>query len=235
MKIAIAMRVEHLDDQLKYFCNETYIKRILQFHHLPIPICDITHIDEIVELCDALIIPGGYDILPFYFNQPVQEQCTFYDVDQDAFDFTIIRAFIHAKKPILGICRGMQLLAVYFNSSLLQHIDTVSHINKNIHQHPIMCTPNSFLSLIYPPILEVNSYHHQIVNHVGKDLKISAYAMDGAIEAIQHVNLPIYGVQWHPEILPNDHVLEYFFHIALKYSLGELDASLSTNESTTKP
>ncbi len=235
MRIAVAMRLEHLNGQFKYFCNETYIKKILQFHHLPIPICDITHIHEIVELCDALIIPGGYDILPFYFDQPTQEKCTFYDANQDAFDFAIIRAFVHAKKPILGICRGMQLLAVYFNSSLRQHIDTTRHMNTNSHQHSIMCTPDSFLSLAYPPIFEVNSYHHQVVDCIGKDLMVSAYAMDGTIEAIQHIKLPIYGVQWHPEIIVGDHVFEYFFHITLKHSLSSFDASLSTNESTTKP
>ncbi|MDE6475617.1 MAG: gamma-glutamyl-gamma-aminobutyrate hydrolase family protein [Erysipelotrichaceae bacterium] len=235
MKIAIAMRLETLDEQAKYFCNETYIKKIVQFHHFPIPICDYAHIEEAATLCDALIIPGGYDILPFYFHQSMQEHCTFYSHFQDTFDFALIQAFVKAKKPILGICRGMQLLALYFQSSLLQHINTGKHTDTSTKKHIIMCMPHSFLASFYPSIWKVNSYHHQIITHVGKELKISAYAMDGAIEAIQHVSLPIFGVQWHPELMEDDHVFEYFFHISSQYSLDVPFVSPATTETLAKP
>ena len=149
---------------------------------------------------DGLVLPGGGDICPSYFDQPVIDTRK-PDPDLDRLQFHIMYQFLHTHKPILGICKGMQLLNVFFGGDLKQHVE-----NEDLHQwngndqwHETSTKKNSILDKLYGAYVKVNSAHHQCVDMPGQDLIVIQTSTDGIPEAISHERLPILGVQWHPE------------------------------------
>lgn len=149
---------------------------------------------------DGLLLPGGGDICPSYFHQSVIDTRK-PDPELDRAQFHILYQFFHAHKPILGICKGMQLINVFFGGDLKQHLDTeAAHQWCSEDQwHATITTKNSLLRKLYGKEFEVNSAHHQSIDGVGQDLKIIQTSADQVPEAIIHERLPILGVQWHPE------------------------------------
>jgi putative glutamine amidotransferase len=114
------------------------------------------------------------------------------------------------KVPILGICRGAQVLNVALGGSLFQDIPAqftapvLNHMQKEIHfgtDHPIDIQPGSRLHDMFGPRIMVNSRHHQSIRRPGNGLKVTARSPDGVIEAVEHTSLPIDLVQWHPELM----------------------------------
>ena len=161
---------------------------------------------ESVYTFDGLILPGGEDICPSYFNQPVIDTRKS-DPDLDRLQLHILYQFLHTHKPILGICKGMQLINVFFGGDLNQHVDS-----ENLHQwngedqwHETVVTKHSVLEELYSTYFKVNSAHHQSIDTIGQDLSIIQASTDGVTEAIQHERLPILGVQWHPERMCLNH------------------------------
>lgn len=211
MKIAILTRTDELENKQRSFINQSYINTILRFHHTPIPIYGNGYEEEIAAFCDALILPGGYDIAPYYYHDSYNSSLHLYDdPTQDIRDFKILDAFIHQQKPILGICRGIQLINVYFGGTLI-NMNEQQHAKD--HEHTLTIAPDTFLSCCMPSVCKINSYHHQCVKKLGSDIIPCAYAYDKTIEAIAHNTLPILGVQWHPELMDNDLIFSYFFHL----------------------
>lgn len=155
---------------------------------------------ESVYSYDALILPGGGDICPSYFDQPVIDTRK-PDPELDRLQLHILYQFLHTHKPILGICKGMQLLNVFFGGDLRQHLE-----EEDTHQwdqkdrwHPTTVKPFSILAKLYGNDFSVNSAHHQSIGNVGQDLHVIQHAEDGIPEAISHEFHPLLGVQWHPE------------------------------------
>lgn len=210
--LAVAARVEYLDDTWKYFCNESYVQAIQQFHWTPLIVPTTYHAKDIASIADALLLPGGYDIASCYLQQPLHEKAHLYEHPMDHFDFTLVDAFVKARKPILGICRGMQILNVYFNGGLHQHIDVTTH-EESPHAHIVIPEKNTVFEHLLQVQQPVNSYHHQAVSILGEDLLVGARSKDGTIEAFSHKDLPIIAVQWHPEKMHTDMILPYFFDV----------------------
>ena len=109
-------------------------------------------------------------------------------------------SFAGTVKPILGICRGLQLLNVYFGGTLHQHILGHAQVCGRDHLHIVHAAPG-LLRALYGARFTVNSAHHQAVETLGGGLKVLACAPDGTVEAIAHKALPAFAVQWHPERL----------------------------------
>lgn len=210
--IGIAVRIEKLDNSWKYFTNQSYLEKVHAFGWTAILLSDADKADAYCDLCDALLLPGGYDVASFYFHQPIHAQAHLYEQPQDHLDFCLLHAFVKAKKPILGICRGLQLINVYFHGTLCQHFDITRH-EEGEHVHRIFPQSNTIFEQLLMPEETVNSYHHQTIEQLGDDLVCMAKASDGRIEAIMHEQLPILAVQWHPEKLIHDAVLPYFFDV----------------------
>ena len=157
--------------------------------------------------CDGLLLPGGADIDPQMYGQEPNEKCGKPNAVRDAAEPAILQEFLKTKKPVLAICRGIQLLNVYKGGTLLQDIKDeqkykhMDFFSRGGSIHPVSIDKNSILySILKTENIDVNSMHHQAIDKVGTELTVTAKSADGYIEAIELRNHPFcIGVQWHPE------------------------------------
>lgn len=159
------------------------------------------YLPEVAPDCDGLILCGGSDIHPGRYGEEIDGSVDI-DLARDEVEFALLEAYIKAGKPILGICRGHQLINVFFGGSLWQDIpEAALHTRKNGRDaaHTVNAIPDSVVGRLYGERFAVNSSHHQALKAVGKGLRVTARWEDSRIEAIEHETLPIIGVQWHPE------------------------------------
>ena len=126
----------------------------------------------------------------------------------DLWELTVLDAFVKAKKPVLGICRGMQMIQLYHGGALEAQFDVLHH--QQDHLHPIHLSADSALRRLMQDGQLVNSFHHQRIVRLHPCLRVDAVTADGSIEAFHHESLPVYGVQWHPERMRDDRILPYF-------------------------
>ena len=149
------------------------------------------------EECAALLLPGGGDVHPRYYGEEIRGSEGI-DEARDARELELIDLFRQAGKPILGICRGAQVINVAFGGSLYQHIPHHAATEQGDAYHETHTTDPMLLAL-YGERFPVNSSHHQAVKEPGEGLRAVQWAEDGTVEAIRHTSLPVFGVQWHPE------------------------------------
>ncbi|MCK5685146.1 gamma-glutamyl-gamma-aminobutyrate hydrolase family protein [bacterium] len=163
-----------------------------------------------IEHIQGVLFPGGNDIEPEFYNEPPDKKLGEVDKDLDLFQIEVLNLAIAQKKPVLGICRGIQIVNVALGGTLIQDIPThfntptLRHMQKTISfdtDHEIKIVPGSRLYELFGTHIMVNSRHHQSIKNPGKGLVVTALAPDGVIEAAQHKTLPIDLVQWHPELM----------------------------------
>ncbi len=153
------------------------------------------------ERCAGLILTGGEDVVPARYGQE-NTACFGVDEKRDEAEYRLIEAYIRAGKPILGICRGHQVLNVYLGGTLCQHLPTaMTHMptREGDRVHDTRALPGSFPALLYGESFSVNSAHHQGLDRLAPELEAVQWTEDGVIEACRHVRYPIWSVQWHPE------------------------------------
>ena len=168
---------------------------------------DIEKAVETALSCDGLLLPGGADIDPKLYGQEASEKCGKPNEKRDSAEPKMLESFLKTGKPILGICRGVQLLNVYMGGTLLQDIKEEQKYNHSDFltraksAHPISIEKGSKLYDIFgTETASVNSLHHQAVDKVGNGLRITAKSEDGFIEALELEGYPFcVAVQWHPE------------------------------------
>lgn len=167
--------------------------------HFPVSFCtDLTPPD--LSVYDKLLLPGGGDIHPARFGQPDLGSRSV-DPALDDVQFSLLNMFVRAGKPVLGICRGLQIINVYFGGDIIQDLPTSrTHQYAGCDQlHPVQNAPGSVLHRLYGDACTVNSAHHQGCGRIGRHLTVTQTAPDGVAEALEHTARPILGVQWHPE------------------------------------
>lgn len=181
-------------------------------------------INEYMNLIDGVLLTGGGDISAKYLTEPLNEKSNSINENRDAFEIEICKYAIKHNIPILGICRGMQVLNISANGSINQHIEnhdqTQRGLERNSPSHAVRLYENSRLYKIYnTQTLNVNSIHHQSVNNLGENFKISGVSQDGITEAIEHkINNFCIGVQWHPELLDDNKIFNKFIESTIIYN-----------------
>lgn len=156
--------------------------------------------------CDMLLLPGGADIHPKHYSRPIAG-ATEIDEERDRFELEVFKRFYDSGRPILGICRGEQLINVALGGTLRQHIDGHGRLPDETDSTHTVLTDDEWLKRLYGGRFTVNSAHHQAVEELGEGLSVIARAEDGTVEAVRHASLPILGVQWHPERFAGGDVL----------------------------
>ena len=159
-------------------------------------------VGENIERCEALLLPGGGDVEPWRYGAKTLD-CRGAEPARDEEELRLIDEFLSAGKPILGICRGLQILNVYFGGTLSQHVEGHSAVDGRDSFHPSHIA-SSPLRRLYGEALQVNSAHHQAIDRLGSGLQAVQWADDGGIEAVMHETLPVWAVQWHPERLETE-------------------------------
>ncbi len=204
MFIAVTMRYNYnngkeiftIPKKLKDICDRLNITLV--------PVVQESNLEKIVEVCDGLILTGSpVHVDPKLYKQEHEFEYDFKYFGEDSLDYKLIDLFIKKNKVILGICRGIQVLNVYFGGSLKQKISNHEGVS-----HNITINENNFLSEIYnSKVIEVNSTHTQALDVIADNFKVCAVSDDNIVEAIEDGN--ILGVQWHPEALLDYKFFEY--------------------------
>lgn len=167
-----------------------------------------------------LLLPGGGDITPAFFGQ-TDRGSRHVDTELDILQLEILARFTAPKKPVLGICKGLQLINVHFGGDITQHIDiaeTHKWVGRDQFHYVFHCDlgRRDFFYQLYGNSAKVNSAHHQAVNRTGEGLVPVCRAGDNVIEGLVHATLPILAVQWHPERMPEgagESLFSYFFSL----------------------
>lgn len=194
--------LDHLDIDA-YMAD--YARSVLRAGGLPIHLpLDADPLDYI-DLCDGLLFTGGADLNPEAYGAP--NTASAFEQIRDDYELALLGAALEVDKPVLGICRGLQLLNVQAGGSLHQDIPEHARydVRPDTRTHSITIEPASRLNLMFGASLEVNSLHHQTVDTVGADLSVVARADDGTVEALEMVGRDVIAVQWHPEMLDPGH------------------------------
>lgn len=201
-------------DGKQQFVTQTYLNAVTDSGGLPLllPLLpDQISSDTYLKLCDGFLFCGGGDITPLLFGQELLTSRGTTDLAMDRFHLDLMTQALESQKPILAICRGMQVMNVALGGSLFQDLSlrpvpSLTHMQSSVlrsdSSHVISLQKHSMLSDILGDTAFVNSFHHQCIDRPGRDLKVTALASDGVIEAIEQNRHPFaIGVQWHPECL----------------------------------
>lgn len=195
-------------------------------------------IDHVVQELDALVLQGGADVAPQTYGQLPMDDRWQGDVVRDRYELALLRAFLRSKKPVLGVCRGAQLLNVAFGGTLYQDIASQcpaahAHVDTDLYdqlEHDVTFLQGSQLTQLYPRAsqLRVTSIHHQAVAELGKGMVVEAVStLDGMIEAIRWTgDAYARGVQWHPEFHQGRHALADSSPIMLDFLQASRTAAL---------
>ena len=151
---------------------------------------------------DGLLLCGGGDLDPALYGQEDRGSQP-PDPERDRTELALVRAYLEAERPVLGICRGVQVLNVALGGTLIQDLGprlNPFHVWEEADKvHPVSARPGSLLSALYGPLFPVNSAHHQAVDRPGEGLVLTAWSEGGVAEGLELPGRPVLGVQFHPE------------------------------------
>lgn len=211
-RIAVFSRFEY--DQTKISMSTNYTKAILTAGGLPVILpctSDPRVLQSIVESFDAFLVPGGHDVDPFYYGERRNSDSGETAPERDMMELASVPLIVRADKPLLGVCRGNQVINVALGGSLFQDIhtanpDAIVHNQEPPYYkmaHEVAIEEGSLLHRsVGATRIVTNSIHHQAVNRLGDGLVVNARATDGTVEGIEMPGKRfVMGIQWHPEYL----------------------------------
>ena len=192
----------------------SYVDAVLQVGGLPVVIPLMSDRDKIIELLnslDGVIFTGGEDFDPSYYNEKPIPQLGKVNAPRDKFDINLLHMAVERKIPVLGICRGLQLINIAYGGSLYQdlraqyHDKSISHRQRQAKEeasHAVIVEDNTvFADIVKDRMLMVNSSHHQAIKKLAAGFRVAGKSNDNIIEAIEKIDSEnwILGVQFHPE------------------------------------
>ena len=180
-----------------------YARGVIEAGGIPVHIPIDVDPAAVGERLDGIVLPGGTDIDPILYGAEPDPDLLPLEPERDDLELSLLSAALEAEVPVLGICRGIQVLNVHQGGTLHQHVPEHGRfdlpIDSTIHQ--VSFAEGSTLHELYGPSAQVNSLHHQTVADLGRDLAITAQAEDGTIEGVE-MGDHVVAVQWHPEMMP---------------------------------
>ncbi|MED3564034.1 gamma-glutamyl-gamma-aminobutyrate hydrolase family protein [Bacillus xiapuensis] len=211
--------VKHNDNMEGVYIHHDYHRAVERAGGIPLllpAVKDEEAIQRYVELCDGIIMSGGEDVDPQFFGKSPHVKIGFFRTERDEFEIRLYHYYSKTKKPIFGICRGIQLINVACGGTLLQDIPSVKDREAHLHEqtiprplpfHQVKLEKNSWIAGVWgKETMFVNSLHHQAIEKLGGGLVITALADDGIIEAVEGKDHPyLIAVQWHPESMSEKH------------------------------
>lgn len=195
------------------FVNEDYIQSVLRAGGLPVNLPIISSLElvpEMLEGLDGLILTGGHDVNPLCYGQEPHPLLSEILPERDAFDAALLKYAEAMHIPVLGICRGLQMINVHYGGTLFQDNSLMPHCeikhaqghSPTVATHTISTHPGSFVASILGAEALVNSFHHQSIDQVATGFQVTAQAKDGIIEAIERLEGHwCVAVQFHPEMM----------------------------------
>lgn len=213
----------------RIYVNKDYVDAVNKAGGVPLllpPVEDAETVCRYVRLCDGFILSGGGDINPALYGEIPHPKLEEFHSTLDRSQWLLTQEILRADKPLLAVCRGVQLLNVVQGGSLWQDISAIDHPVMLHSQfsprgdlfHPVDIAQDSILHRLFGDKLVVNSFHHQCLKDPGKGLEITATAPDGIIEAVEMPDHRfVIGIQWHPEMLltASDTMLPLFRQLML--------------------
>jgi len=201
----------------RLFVNGDYTAAIVDAGGVPVilpPVVDARSVELQVRMVQGLLLIGGYDVDPALYGQEPLPQLGPVFPERDAYEIAAISAAADQGKPILAICRGIQVVNVAFGGTLYQDLSQLpgpilQHNQKSdraVPGHSVEIQMETMLSRIFGTVkIRTNSFHHQAIMDVAPGFIISGQTSDGIIEGIENKDATILGVQWHPEMMYEKH------------------------------
>lgn len=192
------------------FCGGSYSDAIAQAGGVPVilPLTrDPARLRHLWQHCAGLLLTGGADVSHKFYapRMPATQRATIQGVDEvrDAMEIWLTRAAVRDNRPVLGICRGIQVMNVALGGTLVPDIPNHRHPQADGLIHTLRWEPASKIrAALGTPVAPVNTSHHQALDRVARGLRVTARAEDGGIEAVEHTTARFFwGVQFHPERL----------------------------------
>ncbi|MEU0440770.1 gamma-glutamyl-gamma-aminobutyrate hydrolase family protein [Streptomyces sp. NPDC006186] len=167
------------------------------------------HAAATVARLDGLVLAGGGDVDPARYGAERHPRTGTPVPERDAWELALAEAALEAGVPLLGVCRGMQVLNVALGGTLTQHIDGHVGTPGVFGSHPVKPVPGTMYAALVPEETPVPTYHHQCVERLGAGVIASAHAEDGTVEAVEVPDARAWtlAVQWHPEMGEDDRVM----------------------------
>ena len=215
MKKPLIALIPQVDEEGRWWMNPDYLNSVARAGGIGVvlPLTgDVENLEEIARRFDGFLFTGGPDVDPAFYGQEKEAFCGEICPERDDMEMKLFRLVYDLDKPILGICRGIQLMNVALGGTLYQDLPSQfpSEVNHRVlgkplarEVHEILVEDLPFGDL--PQRLMVNSRHHQAIDRLAPGLKVRARATDGGIEAVYCPEKPQFrAVQWHPENFQND-------------------------------